>query len=328
MTQVVDAMALEVAPHRELSVRLDPAGIIEVANNLKVMRQFIFSNEMKDGHDYGKIQGCGDKPTLLNPGAQKICMLFNVHPEFAVDRRPISGNHVEYIVNCALISRTNHCKVAAGVGSCSTMEKKYRWRNAKPICPTCKVFEVNSNKDGFYCWKKIGGCGATFQGNDERITSQKIGRVENEDIADVYNTVLKMAKKRAFVDATLGLSCISEFYTQDLEDFATPAAPEPEPPTPPAPTPKPADSERVVAYKAFVAEMRELSGKDVKWFKETWKSVTDAMALGPNPEKMDAEQYAATVATVRDLVTGTVALEAEGALPADEIPYETVGEQQ
>jgi hypothetical protein len=91
---------------------------------------------------------------------------------------------------------------------------------------------------------------------------------------------------------------------------------------------KPADSERVVAYKAFVAEMRELSGKDVKWFKETWKSVTDAMALGPNPEKMDAMQFAATVATVRDLVTGTVAMEAEGALPADEIPYETVGEQQ
>ena len=48
-----------------------------------------------------------------------------------------------------------------GVGSASTMEKKYRYRT------------VNGKK------------------------------VENEDIADVYNTVLKMAKKRAHIDATL-----------------------------------------------------------------------------------------------------------------------------
>ena len=29
---------------------------------------------MSDGMHYGKIPGCGDKPTLLQPGAQKLTM--------------------------------------------------------------------------------------------------------------------------------------------------------------------------------------------------------------------------------------------------------------
>ena len=33
------------------------------------------------------------------------------------------------------------------------------------------------------------------------------------------NTVLKMAKKRALVDAVLNVACLSGFFTQDLEDI-------------------------------------------------------------------------------------------------------------
>jgi len=70
---------------------------------------------------------------------------------------------------------------ATGVGSCATTESKYRYRYEYP----------NGHKT----------------------------RVENKDIADVYNTCLKMAKKRAQIDATLtALSC-SHLFTQDLEDY-------------------------------------------------------------------------------------------------------------
>ena len=55
--------------------------------------------------------------------------------------------------------------------------------------------------------------------NDAAITGQPTGRIENEDIADVYNTVLKMAKKRALVDATLTATAASDIFTQDVEDF-------------------------------------------------------------------------------------------------------------
>lgn len=40
----------------------------------------------------------------------------------------------------------------------------------------------------------------------------------NEDAADQYNTVLKMAEKRSLVDAGLKLPLVSELFTQDLEE--------------------------------------------------------------------------------------------------------------
>ncbi len=54
---------------------------------------------------------------------------------------------------------------------------------------------------------------------DHRIVGQEVGRKENPDIADTYNTVLKMAKKRAFVDASLTATAASDIFTQDVEDM-------------------------------------------------------------------------------------------------------------
>ena len=42
--------------------------------------------------------------------------------------------------------------------------------------------------------------------------------MENPDLADVYNTVLKIAKKRAHVDASLTATAASDIFTQDMED--------------------------------------------------------------------------------------------------------------
>ena len=43
--------------------------------------------------------------------------------------------------------------------------------------------------------------------------------IPNADIADVINTVLKIAQKRAYIAATLSATNASEYFTQDLEDF-------------------------------------------------------------------------------------------------------------
>ena len=45
-------------------------------------------------------------------------------------------------------------------------------------------------------------------------------KVENDNPADCYNTVLKMAKKRALVDAVLTATAASDIFTQDLEDIS------------------------------------------------------------------------------------------------------------
>ena len=49
-------------------------------------------------------------------------------------------------------------------------------------------------------------------------------RLENPDIADTYNTVLKMAAKRSLVDAVLKATGGSCAFTQDLEDMKGNAA--------------------------------------------------------------------------------------------------------
>ena len=41
----------------------------------------------------------------------------------------------------------------------------------------------------------------------------------NEDLADQYNTVLKMANKRSLVAAVLNSTAASDIFTQDIEDM-------------------------------------------------------------------------------------------------------------
>ena len=44
-------------------------------------------------------------------------------------------------------------------------------------------------------------------------------RYKNQDAANIANTLLKMAKKRALIDATLSATRASGLFTQDLEDM-------------------------------------------------------------------------------------------------------------
>lgn len=192
--------------------------IRDTIEQLRLVREFIY-HELRDGSDYGCVSGCGDKPTLLQPGAQKICMFFNVYPEYEVERKDVEQGHLDYVVKTTLVSRTTGLKVGSGVGSCSSLEKKFRYRQQNRLCPKCGAEAIRVSKaGGFFCGVRSGGCGASFGAKDVGIVDQKTGLVQNEDVADTFNTVLKMAKKRSFVDATLSLSCISEFFTQDLED--------------------------------------------------------------------------------------------------------------
>jgi hypothetical protein len=196
---------------------------------LQAFREFVKS-ALKPGLDFGKIPNTGTKPTLLQPGAQKINMLFNSRPEHSTERFDLGGGHVEFIVTTRLISRVNDREVGQGIGSASTMESKYRWRHEERTCPECGQPAIIKGREdyggGWVCFKKKGGCGAKYHDGDRSIEGQQVGRVENPDIADVRNTVLKIAVKRSLVAAALGLSCASEMFTQDLDEFASEAAEE------------------------------------------------------------------------------------------------------
>jgi hypothetical protein len=186
-----------------------------------MVREYV-SRHMLEGTDYGKIPGT-DKPTLLKPGAEKLTDLFRCTPKFALlkSEEDFDRGFFNYVFRVRLFSRDANAVLAEGFGSANSREGRYRWRNANRKCPNCTKETIfrSKNQDEFYCWKKKGGCGATFPLSDTRITEQPDGRVENDDIATLANTILKMAKKRALVDGAIALARCSDMFTQDVEDL-------------------------------------------------------------------------------------------------------------
>lgn len=206
---------------------------VQVRSQVNLVQE-VMREVMQDGQHYGTIPGCGNKPTLLKPGAEKLGMTFRLAPEFNIQLDHMPNGHREYRVTCTLTHIDSGKVMGQGVGSGSTLETKYRYRGGERKCPECNKPTIIVGKKefggGFVCFTKKGGCGAKFGDNDPKITGQQIGRAENPDIADTYNTVLKMAKKRAQVDAILTVTAASDIFTQDIEDLPpdlVPAAPAP-----------------------------------------------------------------------------------------------------
>jgi len=236
---------------RELTVMNQPQlpqeySIAEVAARVNKVRQLHKELMVQDIH-YGVIPGT-KKPTLLKPGAELILMTFMLDPQYEHEIRPIPDRpgHREVFSKCVLYHIPTNRRVGSGGGSCSTMESKYRWRYQSAGCPECghELMRSKYGEKGWYCNSNRGGCGANFKKTDPRIGSG--GKVENPDIADQWNTVLKMADKRALIASVLNATAASEAYTQDVEDFAGPEAePGPEPEPEPEPQPKPQPERKV-----------------------------------------------------------------------------------
>lgn len=169
---------------------------ISTTMNKIAQMQAVVQKTLKQGHDFGEVPGTS-KPTLLKPGGEKICMLFGLNPEyeFLQTTEDYDKEFFSYNIRCTLFR--NGQPVAQGVGSCNSKEKKYRFIN---------VDTIPENYAGF----------------NESFTD-KYGRVKykinNLDICSLVNTILKMAKKRAFIDAVLQVASLSEVFTQDLEDM-------------------------------------------------------------------------------------------------------------
>lgn len=199
-------------------------GLNELKNRALMVSQ-IKQQIMKNGTHFGVVPGCGDKPTLLKNGAELLCMAFKLAPEAKVEISDLGNGHREYTVTTTLVSISTGTPIATGLGSCSTMESKYRYRNVSdfektelPIPADAKERKAEYRKHG-YGMKKVDGEWCWVRYKDS-------AKVENPDIADVYNTVLKMASKRSLVDATLKATGGSCEFTQDIEDMQGGAYPE------------------------------------------------------------------------------------------------------
>lgn len=226
--------------------------------------QQVMGKVMIEGEHYGKIPGCGDKKTLLQPGAQKLTMTFRLAPEYQIQETNFDRGHKEYRVICTLRSIGSGAPVGQGVGCCSTLEGKYRWKAGTRKCPECGKETIIKGKSeyggGWLCFAKKGGCGQKWADGAPEIEGQSVERQEHDSPADFYNTVLKMAKKRAFVDATITATAASDIFTQDIGDPEAdngeeePKKPAPKPVQPAKPSaaaPKPAPKATAEALNAF-----------------------------------------------------------------------------
>lgn len=181
---------------------------------------------MEEGAHYGVIPGT-KKPTLLKPGAEVLCSIYGLRPDFVPTIEAGDG------VATPTLRVTMRCElhlgdiagpvVAVGYGSANSWERKHRYRRGERACPACGVVgQVIKGKDeyggGWLCWKKNGGCGAKFPDGAPEIEGQQVGDVQNPDPYDLENTLVKMAKKRAHIDAALTGTASSDLFTQDLEE--------------------------------------------------------------------------------------------------------------
>jgi hypothetical protein len=196
-----------------------------VVQQFKMVHELYEKIMVKDEH-YGTIPGT-KKDTLYKSGAEKLDLLFKLVPK--IDEkimRELGNDHREVEITIGLYHKETSLLWGQGIGSCSTKETKFRYREGKRLCPECRKDSIIKGKEeyggGWLCYKKTGGCGQKYKDGDQQIEGQQVGRIENNDIADIYNTVLKMAYKRALVSATITATGVSDIFSQDLEDFVKP----------------------------------------------------------------------------------------------------------
>jgi len=218
-------------------IKLPDSGIQQVNTAIDHYNTLVLfmQHSLRDGLDYGKIPGCGDKPILFKPGAEKIATLFGLRE--SLERieaiQDWTGKdfgepffHFEY--KCILKDREGQV-IAECYGSCNSWEDKYRYRTAERVCPQCGAAAIKRSNypdrqtgdKGWYCHSKSGGCNAKFHSTDAQIISQQQGKVPNERIYDQVNTINKMSQKRSFVGSVILAANASNFFAVEHAEIQT-----------------------------------------------------------------------------------------------------------
>lgn len=229
--------------------------------------QDVMLEVMKEGVHYGKIPGTNGK-SLWKPGAEKLAATFRLSAKPRVEDLS-QGGEIHYRLFVALVAKDGTF-VGEGVGECSSQEEKYSWRKASHA----KEYDATPE-------------------NRRRIKFDKEGK-ETKQVRtnpwDVANTILKMAKKRAQVDAVITATAAGDIFTQDIEDLPEEVLAEIVGKTPPRSTSKLADQ-----------PLPDYSDADFKKNLPTWrglieagkKSADDLIAMLQTKAKFTPEQIKA-----------------------------------
>ena len=157
---------------------VDVKAVSETLSKVKAL-QATLKSILVEEHDYGKIKGCGDKPTLLKPGAEKILMALGITSSYELIEHTENfegKGFFAYTVKCTL--HKNGQKITEGLGHANSKEKKWAVES---------VFESElpeGTDKSLLKKRKIETSKGTF-------TKYEV----DADANSKANTILKMAKK-------------------------------------------------------------------------------------------------------------------------------------
>lgn len=197
------------APPQQLTEWKSPAAIksrIAAIQNLmsEVLKPGTKDNEFSG--DYGIIPGTGNKPSLWKAGSEQILAMFEIAVEPVVEDLS-TDDCFRYRVTTRLTHAPTGQFLGAGVGEASTDETKYKWKR------TYNQKEYDSIEFGR---KRIKY--SRYEDSLGMWVDKEEMQIRTEP-ADLANTILKMAKKRSQIDATLTVTGASSMFDQDLEDL-------------------------------------------------------------------------------------------------------------
>lgn len=173
--------------------------LVEIRERVNLVQE-VMRGIMKVNTHYGTIPGT-PKPTLYKPGAEVLCVTFRIAQKYEII--DLSDEFTaRFRVTCVGRHQVSDIVLGEGVGECSSAEEKYKWRAA--VC--AEEFDLTPERMRRVKFAK-------WKGNVEKKIQVRT------EAADLSNTVLKMACKRAMIAMTLNVTAASDIFTQDIEDL-------------------------------------------------------------------------------------------------------------
>lgn len=188
------ATAMAVLQHER---QLTAADMREHVNLIQTVMKAV----MKADVHYGVIPGT-PKPTLYKPGAEVLAATFRIAVSYRVEDLS-TEDCIRYRVVAVGTHQTTGVVLGEGMGESSSNEEKYKWRKA-----TNREFDAAPENR-----RRI------KYGYSKRDREEYEIRQVRAEVADVANTILKMACKRAQVAMTLNVVAASDIFAQDIEDL-------------------------------------------------------------------------------------------------------------
>ena len=197
--------------YEERSLFIPPKEVEERLDAINTMAAII-QKKLKKDHDFGVIPGT-QKPTLLKPGAEKMTKILNLADVYEIIEKTLNWEKPFFYfeVKCSLVSLISGQVVSEGLGSCNSLEDRYRWRWVFKNELPKKNLDDKGNPFPEVEFRQ------RFSEKTQKYYTQY--RIENDNIYTLVNTLMKIAEKRALVDAALHAGRLSDLFTQDVEDI-------------------------------------------------------------------------------------------------------------